>query len=393
MFRRDLKLFFKCLTSALLSFAVLVVICIAAVVAIMYGGDDSNALPKVVVVDNEDSRLSNMIFSLASSMDMVLEIMEPEFMTEEEAMIELENGRCSAVVILHDGFTKDIMHGAEGHGTIIVPSALSAQADAVCEIAKFAETLLMAGQYGVFCGEEMIDEADLWGDYPDYTYDSNIMLFGEAVAGSADYFEIEVMDYSGTGMHTFPYYAMCWTIALLFLVALFFCGLFTEDLNRGMLTRLYSYGVGHAGFMCGKMVTTFVFRLVLALGAIFAIDVSGLSQINWAAIPFLLIAVAYITLIASALTVCFGDGITSHVLLSVCGLLLCGGIVQRQLLPHFILRIGDFTPFGGAKALISPMFGAPVDIPVMIAALLYSVIAVVAIYLKLRFTLEGRRAV
>jgi len=359
----------------------------------MYGGDDSNALPKVVVVDNEDSRLSNMIFSLASSMDMVLEIMEPEFMTEEEAMIELENGRCSAVVILHDGFTKDIMHGAEGHGTIIVPSALSAQADAVCEIAKFAETLLMAGQYGVFCGEEMIDEADLWGDYPDYTYDSNIMLFGEAVAGSADYFEIEVMDYSGTGMHTFPYYAMCWTIALLFLVALFFCGLFTEDLNRGMLTRLYSYGVGHAGFMCGKMVTTFVFRLVLALGAIFAIDVSGLSQINWAAIPFLLIAVAYITLIASALTVCFGDGITSHVLLSVCGLLLCGGIVQRQLLPHFILRIGDFTPFGGAKALISPMFGAPVDIPVMIAALLYSVIAVVAIYLKLRFTLEGRRAV
>ena len=67
-------------------------------------------------------------------------------------------------------------------------------------------------------------------------------------------------------------------------------------------------------------------------------------------------------------------------------------IVQRQLLPRFILRVGDFTPFGGAKALISPMFGAPIDVPAVIVALLYSVIAIVAISAKLRFTLEGRRA-
>lgn len=391
MFRRDLKLFFKCLTSAILSFAVLVVICLAAVFAIMYGSDNTSPLPKVVVVDNEDSRLSNMIFSLASNMDMILEIMEPEFMSEEEAMVELENGRCSAVVILNEGFTKDIMYGAEGQGTIIIPSALSAQAESVCEIAKFGEVLLMAGQYGVFCGEEMIDEANLWSEYPDYTYDSNISLFGEAVSGSADYFKIEVMDYSGTGMPTFPYYAMCWTIFLLFLVALFFGALFTEDLNRGMLTRLYSYGVGHVSFMCGKIVTTFLFRLVLAIAAIIAIDVSGLYDISWSAIPLLLVAVLYITLIASALSVCFGDGITSHVLNAVCGLFLCGGIVQRQLLPDFILRVGDFTPFGGAKALIAQMFGAPIDIPAVIVALLYSVIAVIAICAKLRFTLEGRK--
>lgn len=391
MFRRDLKLFFKCLTSAILSFAVLVAICIAAVVAIIYGSDNTSPLPKVVVVDNENSTLSNMIFSLASNMDMVLEIMEPEFMSEEEAMIELENGRCSAVVILDDGFTKDIMHGAEGQGKIIIPSALSAQAESVCEIVKFAEVLLMAGQYGVFCGEEMIDEADLWSEYPDYTYDSNIRLFGEAVAGSADYFVIEEMDFSGSGMPTFPYYAMCWTIFLLFLVALFFGALFNDDLNRGMLTRLYSYGVGHISFMCGKLVTTFAFRLILAFAALLAVDLSELYNISWAAVPLLLVGVAYVTVIAAALTICFGDSITSHVLLAVCGLLLCGGIVQRQLLPHFILRVGDFTPFGGAKALISPMFGAPIDVPAVIVALLYSVIAIVAISAKLRFTLEGRR--
>ena len=393
MFRRDLKLFFRCLASALVSFAVLVAICLGAVFAIMHGNDNANALPKIVVVDNEDSNLSNMIFSLASNMDMVLDIMDPVFMTEEEAMVELEEGRCSAVVILHDGFTKDIMHGAEGHGTIIVPTALSAQADAVCEIAKFAETLLMAGQYGVFCGEEMIDEADLWSEYPDYTYDSNIMLFGEAMSGSEDYFEIEVMDYHGTGMDTFSYYGMSWTIALLFLVALFFGSLFTEDLSRGMMTRLYSYGVNHFGFMLGKLITTFLFRAAIVSAAMIAMDKAGLTEIRWSAYPMALLAVLYITLIAAALSVCFGEGITSHVLNAVCGLFLCGGIVQRQLLPHFILEIGDLTPFGGAKALLEPMFGAPVDGLTVFVAVMYAVIAVAAIYLKLKFTLEGRRAV
>jgi len=82
MFRRDLKLFFKCLASALVSFAVLVALCLVAVVAIIYGGDDANALPKVVVVDNEDSKTSNMIFALAGNMDLVLDIMEREFKSE-----------------------------------------------------------------------------------------------------------------------------------------------------------------------------------------------------------------------------------------------------------------------------------------------------------------------
>ncbi|MBP3378622.1 MAG: ABC transporter permease [Clostridia bacterium] len=391
MFRRDLKLFFKCLASALVSFAVLVALCLVAVVAIIYGGDDANALPKVVVVDNEDSKTSNMIFALAGNMDLVLDIMEPEFMSEEDAMTELKNGRCSAVVILHEGFTKDIMHGLEGKGTIIIPSTLNGHADAVCEIAKFAEILLMAGQYGVFCGEELIDENDLWDEYPDYTYDSNIALFGEAVSNSSDYFDIQVMDYADTGMDTFQYYAMCWMIALLFLVALFFGALFTEDLNRPMMTRLYSYGVGHVGFLSGKLICTFLFRLLIAIIAVIAIDLTGLADVSWSALPLLVIGVAYITVIGACLSICLGDGITSHVFFTVGGLLLCGGIVQRQLLPHFLLRIGDFTPFGGAKALIAPIFGAPMDIPALIVALAYTVIAIFAIYVKLQFTLEGRR--
>ncbi len=392
MFKRDLKLFFKCLTSALVSFAVLAALCLVAVVAIIYGGEDTNVLPKIVVVDNENSSTSNMIFALATNMDLVLDIMEPEFMSEEDAMTELKNGRCSAVVILHDGFTKEITRGEEGSGTIIIPSAMSAHAEAVCEIAKFAETLLMAGQYGVFSGEELIDEGDLWGEYPDYTYDSNMKLFGEAVSGSSDYFDFEVMDYSNTNMATFEYFAMCWTIALLFLVALFFGALFTEDLNRPMMTRLYSYGMTHTGFMIGKLTSTFLFRVIIAFAAVLAIDLSGLTDINWTAVPLLLIAVAYITVIGACLSVCFGDGITSHVFFAVGGLLLCGAIVQRQILPHFILRIGDFTPFGGAKALIAPIFGAPFDLPAVAVALVYTVIAIIAIYVKLRFTLEGRRA-
>jgi len=116
---------------------------------------------------------------------------------------------------------------------------------------------------------------------------------------------------------------------------------------------------------------------------------AGMSINPWAILMTPLCAF-FVSLIGICLTLCTGDGITGNAIPAVLGLFLCGGLVPRQLLPGAVTFMGRFTPFGAAMALISPIFGAPPDIPGILCAMLYAALAAIFIRRRLIRILAGR---
>ena len=57
---------------------------------------------------------------------------------------------------------------------------------------------------------------------------------------------------------------------------------------------------------------------------------------------------------------------------SLGGLLLCGGLIPRQLLPDALLRLGTLTPFGAVQNLLLPIFGGEMDVFSLLAAAIYT---------------------
>ena len=104
----------------------------------------------------------------------------------------------------------------------------------------------------------------------------------------------------------------------------------------------------------------------------------------------ILIASLFITVVGACLIMCTGDGITANALVTLAGMLLCGGLIPLHLLPDSIRQIGRLTPFGAAQAILSPLFGAPVDWLGAGIALLYTVLSLLLIHRKLRHTRMGR---
>lgn len=393
MFRRDLKLFLHCLCTAGWLLLVLAGLCAAAAAVIAPQADETGSPLKAAVVDNEDSVFSRILVRAVGQTEAVSSLLSVETMQEAEAMEALRAGECAAVILLPEGFVEDILRGREAGGTIVLSPALRTQSTLVAAAARFGETLLTAGQYGVFSGEHLLSARGASADaFAQYGESANTALLTEASDAFRRYFRIETLDYEGTGMTGDAHYASAWTAAVLFLASLIFVPLIGTDCTRPMLSRLRAAGVGDGAFFLWKWCFTAVLRFVLLCAAAAVLIPFGLMTGGWQTLCCFAAAAAFTSLLGICLTLCFGEGTAACVLFSVLGLFAIGGIVPRQMLPDLLARIGDLSPFGAARALLAPAFGA-VDPTGIMAAILYAAAAILLIRRHMTRVRAGRSEV
>ncbi len=370
---------------------ILVTLCGLAAGAIVRHVGEAYTPLHVAIVDNEDSVFSRILVRTVGKMDYIAGLLQTERMREEEAEEALKAGECAAVILLPDGFTEDITHGRTAQGEIVLSPAMQSGATLVSSVARFGERMLLAGQYGVFCGERLLGVHGMPASaYEAYYTASNAALIGEATSAAGRYFKEETVDYLDTAMSGEAYFALIWTLTLLFLSSLFFLPLFLTDCTKPMLCRLSALGVGNFGFMRTKLFLAFLLRLIL-LTALFALLLPmGITVMGAGSFFALLAAAAYLAVIGAALSMSMGNGVTSNVIFAVVGLFLCGGLVPRQLLPAYLTEIGALTPFGAAADLLAPAFGGTVSTFGICAACVWLIGAVLLINRHLTRTRLGK---
>ncbi|MEA4964258.1 MAG: ABC transporter permease [Oscillospiraceae bacterium] len=391
MLKRDLGLFLHCLLPAALLTAVLALACAAAVRALAPGAGDPYTPVTVAVVDREDSAASRILLHAVG--DGIAPLLTVARMEESAAMTALQDGSCAAVILLPEGFLDNIYTGTEAQGRIVLSSAAASHSDVAASVARYGETLLSAGQYGVFCGESLLLRDALGEEaHSAYLRQTNPLLLNEAMTADTRYFTVEETGYAGTSMTTAAYYAACWLTFALMLCALFFDRLCTADCTRGMLCRLRACGVRDASFLCGKVVYPLLFRAVFTAAALLALSRAAALRVG--AIPLLSAAAAllFLSLVGVWLTLCGKNGLTVNAAVSFAGLLLCGGLIPRQMLPDSLLLLGACTPFGAAQSLLSPLFGGTLSALSVAAAVLYSAVAAWRLHARLRRIRMGGEA-
>lgn len=390
MLGRDSKLFLRCLAAASLLMLLLASVCALAAGGAMMNRGDVFAPVEIALIDYEDSVISRILIGMVMGSDYLSDVLSVKSMDEADAMDSLSRGDCAAVIILPEGFLDNIFYGRESAATIYLSRSAASQADVVEAVARFGERLLLAGQAGVFAGENVLREHEI--DYElreQFNNDSNLRLIEEAMGTTKRYFRVEVLDYLDTGLSTASHYGLCWLTLLLMLISLFFAPMLQRDCTPEMLRRLRTLGVGHLRFMQWKLILPALFRLLIVT---LAFVVAGeYLQITWsgAGVISVIVSVCFITMVGTAITMCMGDGITANVIFGIGGMVLSGGLIPRQLLPEALRLIGDLSPFGVAANLMKPAFGGGVSIAVIFSAVIYTLGAILLIQFKLNRTLVG----
>ena len=145
-------------------------------------------------------------------------------------------------------------------------------------------------------------------------------------------------------------------------------------MTQAMVTRLLVYGVKEWQMAFGKVLFPVLFQAVLLSGIWILLPDMGRG------IPFTaVLSVIFALLITASISFAFAVNLKNEVVvsafLSFLGLLLCGGVIPRPLLPKGLTLLGDLTPVGVVRGLLSPCFGGGTDAWVFVAALIYLALA------------------
>lgn len=385
LLKRDFRLFMRCLLPAAALTAIFTAVCVAATLVTVKGAQEVYTPVKAAVVDCENSLFSRLVVKAVARMDYVADLMDISLSDMDKAMEDLREGELAAVIILPENTVNGILSGTDTRGTIYLLPAAAAHADVVAGAAAFGELMLAAGQYGIFSGEQLIWEQGMEAQlHEDFLNKYNARLMSEALEANSKYFTVQVTDYVDTNMATVSYYALCWLTLLLLLTAMFFSRLYTEDFKRPTLCRLRSLGIADGEFLLGKVLYPFTFGLILTAAVL--IGASEIAELNVKALPVLsAIAGVLLAAVVGGFTVMTCEnGVSLLAALSVAGLILCGGVIPRQLLPDLVLLLGSVTPYGAVSGLLAPIFGGRLDAFSALAALVYSALlpAVVCVRMK-----------
>ena len=390
MLKRDRKLFARCLLTSLVILTAASLIGAFAVALLVREGN-LYAPVKIAVVDREDSVTSRILVRTVRNLEAFSAVLDAEVMEEEAADRAFSSGEAAAVVILPDRFVSDILSGEEGGGEIRLSAALRKQSEIVEAVAKFGETLLMAGQYGVFAGEKLVDEAgESAAVREDYLDRVNRILLDEGMNVSVTYLKTEEADFGGAGLDVAGHYVLCWCAMVLFLTVLAFIPLFRTDASSPLVQRMASLGTGPVGFLRWKLIFTACFRFVLTLGVLLMLHAAGFVPVFGMRSVCSAVALAvWLALAGACLSLCCGGGVAAVCVLSGGGLLICGGLIPRPLLPGWLIRIGDLTPFGAARGLLLPAFSAEAGWGALVPALMYAAVASLWLIVRWRALIRG----
>ena len=393
MLSRDLRLFGRGVIPALVLTLVLSLGCGLAAFAISRSEETGEEPVRFALVDQEDSLLSRIAIHVVMELPGIQVSLAIDKTDEQTAREGIAQGIYVGAMILPDGFTDQVLHLQEFSVVLLLSEKAAQASDLVSEIAHLGQTLITTGQYAILAGENQMIRADVPADvYQTMNDRMNDVLLDHATSLETVSFEIETVAYAGTGLSAVSWYALCWLTLLLLFTGLFFGSLYTADLRRPILLRLYASGIRPAVFSAGKVLWPFLFRALILIGAMMLIASFMPLSISFLSVLSAVLGVLFISLLTASLAILLSkNGAWIFVLLSLgaAGLLLTGGLIPRSMLPEFLTVIGDLTPSGAASALLLPLFGGRPGVLPLISAAVYAVLLPLLALRRLRMIPAG----
>lgn len=366
LWKRDGKLFFRCLIPALLSSAFLLTACgvLAFMGARMAGASYIPMRVGLVCLDpSSEARMAVQILSGQEDFQTLIRLEEED--TEEAALKKLREGEYSGVIVLPEHFVSDIITGKNTPGRVITDSASPMEEMLLRELAQAGGRLLSGGQAGVYSLQNFLRNKGLSGEeWNDMTLKINLNLIAEALSLSSEPFQKEETPLLGSLLPLLPHFLLHFLVFFLFASGAFFQKLFSQDRSAPLLSRFAACGLTHRGFLLSKLFWIFLYEL-FAGGILLALlsGFSGLAPegsslpaaLPWVGAGFLLVS-SFILLCFSL----FSGGKASLLLLlaaAAAGLFISGGFIPLFLLPPFLQSAGSWNLHALCTELFLPLFG------------------------------------
>lgn len=366
LLRKDLALYGKKMLSSLL-LCVLLLCGTAAMLSALLAGTAREPM-RLALVDNDRSALSDAAINAVAGSEDVTSMFTVEYCTEDEATAGMRIGKYAAALLFADNFFSKILDG-EKAVSICLSDRFADAAATVSHFAKTGETLIKVAEYGVMSAWEPLRAAYSYSEANDAFTNLELRYAMRLLSLPQTAFAVEVLPAAESGLGLVENYLVSYLVFFFLLTEILFYPFTVRDFSPPMLRRITSYGVHPLLLIVQKAILPFAVRAVLG---------SGILLFTVRRVRFTggtLLALLLCSLLCTAFAVLLSQsraGLSLCLALPLVGLLLCGGLVPRAMLPHTVLLLGRYTPFGLLCDALSPLLGGTGGVLSLVGLALWS---------------------
>ncbi|MEY8338300.1 ABC transporter permease [Lachnospiraceae bacterium 62-35] len=316
---------------------------------VLYGETALGRIQTGVVLPEND-RAARQALSMLSSMDSVESICDFRYITEEEGIKGLKQGKLSALLLIPKDFIQSIMDGTNRQITVVLPENPGIEARVMREMTEAGTRTLKSAQAGIYAADawciregkrELIPqtEADLNRIYLKYAMDREIYFRKNRISAAGD-------------MTAGEHFGICFLVMFLILGGIPLSGFFRQG-KTIFYKKLKMSGIGEG---------TSTAVQILALSCVYGAALAVLGALGgfffpsiWASLQGLtlpglwgifLTAMAASAIIVAVYELC-GSRMAGMIALfwgSIVMMFLAGGILPSAFLPEALKKLGEFMP-------------------------------------------------
>ncbi len=357
-----LSIHFKLTSKQVISFIITLIMAMLLSIAIVlvsqniYKSNQSFALVKVTIVNNDNSKvletainfmLNQSYISNAYSVDI-----QPSLETANKNLIE---GKTSAVVEIPKNFLNDMLTGKNTPPTLYLSSTQPFATSIVNTLQKSLTECLQIAQSNIYTFNEIVLQD---GFNPNkYILDLNLMLINN-VLNQQDFFNIKEIELTNNLTLPQHYITTSFVFFLMLTSFVFYNNInFKKEINA--IISLKCTGANHYYIIVAKFITVFVcyFTAVLLFSFYFNFSYSVLSF--KCIITSILSSALVATMLTSIIFVIFNVinnifvAVITTTVFSFASLFFAGGILPPAILSSKFSKIGELLPVGISLKLIT----------------------------------------
>ncbi|MDR2904052.1 MAG: ABC transporter permease [Clostridiales bacterium] len=315
----------------------------------------------ILLVDEDDSVESRLFYSIVTSMEDYKTLIVFEKADGAFAADAIAENRATVAVTIPEGFAESVKNGENRAFAVTYNAASPIKAALVKRFIGAFTAMLQASQIGVYAALDYTRETGDAAAYAEIFRGINLRYMN-VVLNRSGLFDPETVSATGEA-GLFVYYAFAAYLFVLFAGALLFIDVLQRVFRRETLVKLSRFGTGSlriAGESLCAVFTVLVLINAVLLGLYCAAErllgfSAGLDFTGQllAYIPLILLAVsAFAVLTAALLPTVQPAGIFVSTL-TLCFLILSGGIVPVQYFPEGLRFFSRFTPNYWAARLLT----------------------------------------
>lgn len=310
---------------------------------VLYGKSAAGRI-SVGVVLPEDDAVADKAVSMISSLDSVKSLCDFKYLGEEEGRRSLKEGKIYALMMIPEGFVRDIMNGVNTPVTILIPKDAGVEAMLFKELADAGARSLSVAQAAIYAGNEFCVLNAMADSIPRLESELNQIYLKYALPRE-DYFRSYQVSASGD-ISMLSYYGIALSVLFLLL-----CGIPASSVLRPdslvFKRKLRMIGLGRWKVTAVKLSAVFV--LLGTVGALLLAGAwaSGAVELHWLVVvmtALLCLCVSAMVLFAYELAGSPTAGVMFLFLSATAMMFISGGFIPSVFLPEGIKNLAAFMP-------------------------------------------------